>query len=184
LIKTNKICSSCKIDKAASLFTIHPYTTNQGKRMMRLDSRCKECRMIARRVTRLSEDKRLSDAANCKAWRVANHDAALAYRKQYGASEAGKMMRAKHQRKRKAIQRAGIVTLTDKERLRVDQIYEDAVMLTHKLHACVECDDELMINIQVDHIIPLARGGMHHPDNLQLLSARENITKGARVASH
>jgi 5-methylcytosine-specific restriction endonuclease McrA len=33
----------------------------------------------------------------------------------------------------------------------------------------------------VDHVIPLAKGGWHHPDNLQVISARENVRKGAKV---
>lgn len=32
----------------------------------------------------------------------------------------------------------------------------------------------------VDHVVPLARGGRHHPSNLQVLTATENIRKGAR----
>lgn len=31
----------------------------------------------------------------------------------------------------------------------------------------------------VDHIRPLAAGGLHHPDNLRVISAEENLTKGA-----
>ncbi len=30
---------------------------------------------------------------------------------------------------------------------------------------------------EVDHIIPLAKGGLHHPDNLQILSRTENRKK-------
>lgn len=30
---------------------------------------------------------------------------------------------------------------------------------------------------EVDHIIPLAKGGLHHPDNLQILSKTENRKK-------
>ena len=33
---------------------------------------------------------------------------------------------------------------------------------------------------EVDHIIPLARGGLHHEDNLQYLTCSENRSKGAR----
>jgi 5-methylcytosine-specific restriction endonuclease McrA len=33
----------------------------------------------------------------------------------------------------------------------------------------------------VDHIIPLAKGGQHHPGNLQVISANENVRKGAKV---
>jgi hypothetical protein len=33
----------------------------------------------------------------------------------------------------------------------------------------------------VDHIMPLARGGMHHQDNLQILSKKKNLSKGAKL---
>lgn len=33
---------------------------------------------------------------------------------------------------------------------------------------------------EVDHIIPLAKGGLHHPDNLQILSMSENRKKGCK----
>jgi 5-methylcytosine-specific restriction endonuclease McrA len=33
----------------------------------------------------------------------------------------------------------------------------------------------------VDHIIPLAKGGQHHPRNLQVISANDNVRKGAKA---
>ena len=33
----------------------------------------------------------------------------------------------------------------------------------------------------VDHIHPWSKGGAHHPDNLQILSAEENMRKGAKL---
>lgn len=33
---------------------------------------------------------------------------------------------------------------------------------------------------QVDHIEPLAKGGLHHPDNLQILRRSDNCKKGAK----
>lgn len=36
-------------------------------------------------------------------------------------------------------------------------------------------------NVHVDHIIPLARGGEHVYDNLQILPAEENLSKGAKL---
>jgi 5-methylcytosine-specific restriction endonuclease McrA len=33
----------------------------------------------------------------------------------------------------------------------------------------------------VDHIIPLSKGGLHHQDNLQVLTATENIKKGNKL---
>lgn len=35
----------------------------------------------------------------------------------------------------------------------------------------------------IDHIIPLSKGGPHHFDNLQILSAEDNIKKGNYLAS-
>ena len=37
------------------------------------------------------------------------------------------------------------------------------------------------IAYHIDHIIPLAKGGAHHPDNLQILSAEENLKKGDKL---
>jgi len=40
-----------------------------------------------------------------------------------------------------------------------------------------------LIRYHVDHIIPLSKGGLHHPGNLQLITATKNMRKGARLAS-
>jgi len=29
----------------------------------------------------------------------------------------------------------------------------------------------------VDHVIPVAKGGLHHPDNLQIITAEDNLKK-------
>lgn len=36
------------------------------------------------------------------------------------------------------------------------------------------------IGYEVDHIVPLSKGGLHHEDNLQYLTITENRTKGNR----
>jgi len=36
------------------------------------------------------------------------------------------------------------------------------------------------LGLHVDHIKPLSKGGLHTPNNLQLLSPEENMKKGAR----
>ena len=36
------------------------------------------------------------------------------------------------------------------------------------------------LGLHVDHIKPLSKGGLHEPNNLQLLSPEENMKKGAK----
>jgi len=34
---------------------------------------------------------------------------------------------------------------------------------------------------EIDHIIPLSKGGLHHQDNLQYLTRSENASKGNKL---
>jgi 5-methylcytosine-specific restriction endonuclease McrA len=36
-------------------------------------------------------------------------------------------------------------------------------------------------SFHVDHIVPISRGGLHHPRNLQVLRGVDNLKKGARL---
>ena len=60
--------------------------------------------------------------------------------------------------------------LTPSERKKILEIYEK----------CKRISEETGIPHHVDHIKPLARGGRHHPDNLQVITASENLKKGAK----
>ncbi len=61
--------------------------------------------------------------------------------------------------------------LSAEEQQRVDAIYAEANELNARDGAR---------SWHVDHIKPLAKGGKHHPDNLQILTAEENLSKGAK----
>ena len=60
---------------------------------------------------------------------------------------------------------------SDKDR--IIRIYERCRMLT----------EITGIQHHVDHIIPISKGGQHHPDNLQILTAEENLKKGSKLIS-
>jgi 5-methylcytosine-specific restriction endonuclease McrA len=40
---------------------------------------------------------------------------------------------------------------------------------------------ELGPSFEVDHIVPLGKGGLHHPDNLQILTKTENRRKHTKL---
>lgn len=61
-------------------------------------------------------------------------------------------------------------SLTKQEKNRIATIYAKSRKLTK----------ETGIQHHVDHIKPLAAGGRHHPDNLQILTADQNLKKGSK----
>jgi 5-methylcytosine-specific restriction endonuclease McrA len=60
--------------------------------------------------------------------------------------------------------------LTSEERFQIIKIYDEAKKIS--LHTGIAH--------HVDHIKPLAKGGRHHPSNLQIITAEENLKKGAK----
>lgn len=51
----------------------------------------------------------------------------------------------------------------------------------HQIEIIYKKSQELGKNWQVDHIIPLAKGGLHHPDNLQIVVKRYNLQKSDKL---
>ncbi len=46
---------------------------------------------------------------------------------------------------------------------------------------CRRLSVETGVPHEVDHIIPIAKGGLHHQDNLQILTMSENRKKGSNI---
>lgn len=63
------------------------------------------------------------------------------------------------------------VDLTKEEKDQIDYMY----WLARDL--CVTSGEKY----EVDHIMPIFKGGVHHPDNLQILPMSVNRSKGAKV---
>ena len=68
-------------------------------------------------------------------------------------------------RKRGAIK----MKLNRDEKKRIAAIYQEAKFLTRTTG----------LEHHVDHIRPIAAGGLHHPDNLNVITASENLAKGS-----
>ena len=73
--------------------------------------------------------------------------------------------------KRAALKKEAEVRLTSEEGKEVDAIYAKAKRLS----------EETGNAFHVDHILPINKGGIHHPINLRVLPGSENCSKGAKI---
>lgn len=48
-------------------------------------------------------------------------------------------------------------------------------------YQCKIISEQTGIPHEVDHIIPISKGGLHHQDNLQIITRSENRMKGAKI---
>jgi hypothetical protein len=73
-------------------------------------------------------------------------------------------------RKQRIIDQTPELTETEKEQIK--QIYDERSRLNN---------DAGCILYHVDHDVPLSKGGQHHPNNLQIITALENVRKGSKL---
>lgn len=174
-------CIECNRILAVGEFFSYPYVTRQGKSSVRYDSRCRVCCRKRVRQRRVDPEKREKDRLASLAWKRANRERVAATVKDRRNNDpAFRQMKAAYQRARKARMRAGIGCGRNDPAILA--IYVEAKAIEQKLAACVVCDDPLEVAMHVDHIVPLARGGQHLLENLRIISARENLSKGDRNA--
>jgi len=153
-----KTCSSCKIEKIFEDF--HRNKTRKDG----FCNVCKECTKLRakshyennkehlsklRQKYYLANQKKMRKQATV--WRKQNVDKFRGYSAQYRMKK-----------------RAQTPELTKDEKQRIEDIYwlaKDLQAVTGEVY-------------HVDHIRPVSKGGLHHPDNLQILPADLNFKKG------
>jgi len=103
-------------------------------------------------------------AKKIKEWREKNYDK---FQQQWLRYPEKNNVRAA---KRRASIRNQTPDLTEEQVKEILTIYEE----------CSRMSVETGIPHEVDHIIPICKGGLHHPDNLQILTMKENRKKGGK----
>ena len=130
--------------------------------------------------------------AAVKAWQTANYERQLEHNRKYQRTEKGRAANRRYEQSDKGKAKNKRYRATDKG-LAVNRIKEQkrrALLLEASFPWCPETEAETAEFIrncpsgfEVDHIIPLSRGGMHHVDNLQYLTPEENRSKKNKIRS-
>lgn len=87
----------------------------------------------------------------------------------YNSSEKGKITNTNKSAKRRASVKNQLPINADLDIIK--SIYEE----------CRRISVETGVPHEVDHIIPIAKGGLHHQDNLQIITMTENRKKGSNI---
>ena len=104
--------------------------------------------------------------------RAAKHNGSDLHKKQvtaYKSTPEGRASLSHSAAKRRAKSK---VALTADETLRVKNLYQKRDLLN---------DLAGRIAYHIDHIHPISKGGTHHPDNLQIMRAEDNLKKSDQL---
>lgn len=98
-----------------------------------------------------------------------NKDKAKVIDSRYNQSEKGKVANSNKAAKRRA---------RVKNQLPSDANFD---IIKNIYSECRRISQKTGIPHEVDHIIPIAEGGLHHQDNLQIITLTENRKKGSKI---
>lgn len=168
-----KRCCDCCADKAVTEFGSYAYTTNQGKRSTRIDSRCRACNRARRKAAYAVDGERMRAVG--RAYKARRGQALLDQVQAYRAANREKWLlqkRGYEQRRRScaALDSVDAVALVARvlDEARVGRKWLDAY------------SGELISDPEVDHIVPLSKGGRHEYENLCVTSGWNNRSKSNR----
>lgn len=111
------------------------------------------------------ENNREREAAQKKAWRKRNSERIAATKKAW--KERNPELIQETRRRRRAKKKNAQIILTAKEK--------EKLLVLERTRS--ELQEETGRAYHLDHILPLAHGGLHHPMNLRILEGAENLSK-------
>ena len=122
------------------------------------------------RANALNWQKQNAEKVNLKnkLWRQKNPERYREFQKKYNSSVPE--MKRKHAASRRCKKKNQSPLLTENQKKIIECFYIQCVRLT-KIFG---------LKFEVDHIIPIARGGSHDPSNLQVLPIKINRAKGCK----
>lgn len=95
-------------------------------------------------------------------------------KRKYAKTERGKAIGCEKSRRYSARKQLGIpVDITEQQLRQIQEVYQQAQHLTFTTG----------VQYAVDHIVPLFEGGLHHPNNLQVITHKEHLMKTAQENS-
>jgi hypothetical protein len=103
-----------------------------------------------------------------KLWKQKNPERYKEFQKKYNASVPEK--KRKHAAARRCKKKNQSPLLTENQKKTIECFYSQAVRLTERFG----------FQFEVDHILPIAKGGSHTPSNLQVLPIKINRAKGCK----
>ena len=159
-----KTCIKCNEDKS---FEDFPIRSTNGK----MRSECRVCTKLSSLARYEANKEKILDRTNN--YYHENKDKYVEWNKDWSKNNRAqkRLTGAMSQAARKARLRKQSPELTTDEA----QLVRDLYWLAKDLYAVSGQE------YHVDHIIPIAKGGLHHPDNLQILPADINQSKGDRI---
>ena len=152
-----KRCNTCGVEKPIDRF--HHDHRKKGRR----HAKCKACTQVVRNKWRAkNKDKVASYFSN---WRINNMDKELERSRRF--REKNRSVSNAYASKRRAMLLDQTPDMNKAELVEIEAMY----LYNHIMPG----------DWEVDHIVALANGGLHHPSNLQVLTAHDNRSKGARA---
>jgi 5-methylcytosine-specific restriction endonuclease McrA len=124
---------------------------------------------MRKRSREYMRNKRIANPEYDASWRQANKEYTKGYGKRWRAANPDK--NARKEAYRRARKKGQTPELSPFDLLLINAIYTLSKL----------CSNTFKESYEVDHIIPIIKGGLHHPDNLQVITATENRRKSSKI---
>lgn len=146
------------------------YSRNNKEKKKEISRKWRENNREKHRAYSINWAKENPDRVNKrnKLWKQKNPERYKEFQKKYNSSVPEK--KRKHAATRRCKKKDQSPILTENQKKIIDCFYKQSVRLTERFG----------FQFEVDHIIPVSRGGTHKPSNLQVLPMKINRVKGCK----